>query len=223
MQIAFRRVRPALILGLSLWTIMSGVGCASRKLAELPSKTVDLTGEWQLNKAQSDDVQKLLQAQFKTMSEREDRMPREMGPMRRPLEGMTRRTGEDELSEEQRDPGGILKIRKQREERFTSMVQAPERMQITVNGTRFIVKHEESRDEYRAGERSVVSFGRGVADRTAGWRGSVFIVSTRGVEGGSKEERYSLDPQGRLLLVTKLSGDRMPAVEIKRLYDRAKS
>jgi len=223
MQIAFRQVRPALIVGIALWTIVSLVGCASRKLAELPSKSVDLTGEWQLNKAQSDDVQKLLQAQFKTMSEREDRMPREMGPMRRPLEGMTRRTGEDELSEEQRDPGGIRKIRKQREERFTSMVQAPERMQITVNGTRFIVKHEESRDEYRAGERSVVSFGRGVADRTAGWRGSVFIVATRGVEGGSKEERYSLDPQGRLLLVTKLSGDRMPAVEIKRLYDRAKS
>jgi hypothetical protein len=59
-----------------------------------------------------------------------------------------------------------------------------------------------------------------VADRIAGWSGSQFVVSTRGVEGGAKEERYALQPDGRLLLVTKLSGEFLPDVEVKRIYDR---
>jgi hypothetical protein len=223
MQVAFRSARPALAMIVWVWTAVLAVGCAGRSLDELPSKNVDLTGDWKLNASLSDDVPKLLQSHFKTMSERMDRMPSEMGPIRRPSEGMTRRTGDDVVTDAEPDPGGIRKLRKQREERFTAMVEAPQRMEISLNGTRFIVKHDETRDEFRAGERSVVSFGRGVADRTAGWSGRQFIVSTRGLDGGSKEERYSLDPEGRLLLVTKVTGDRMPTLEIKRIYERSRS
>jgi hypothetical protein len=139
---------------------------------------------------------------------------------------MKRRQPGDETTaetEEDRDPGGYARQRRQREERFTGLVEAPERMEISTSGSRFIVKHGNTHEEYRAGASSVVSFGRGVADRNVGWRGPAFIVSTRGVEGGSKEERYSLDPQGRLSLITRLTVDRMPDVEIKRVYERVKS
>lgn len=223
MQVEFRSARPALARVAWIWTAVLVAGCAG-SLDELPSKNVDLTGDWKLNASLSDDTGRLLQAHFKTMSERLDRMPpQESGPMRRPTEGMTRRTSVEDSAEAERDPGGLRKLRKQREERFTSMVEAPDRMDISLNGTRFIIKHNETRDEYRAGEKSVVSFGRGVADRTAGWRGKEFIVATRGLDGGSKEERYSLDPEGRLLVVMKLSDDRLPTLEIKRVYERNKS
>ena len=227
MQVAFRGARRGLLLFIGGWTVLAMVGCAGRSLKELPSKSVDLSGEWQLNTALSDDVQKVLQAQLRIMNERidRDRGPPRMGPMRRPTEGMTRNPGggEAEQSEAERDPEGLHKIHKQRDERFTSMIEAPARMSISLQGTRFIVKHDQTSDTYTAGSKSVVSFGRDVADRMSGWSGNEFVVSTQGVEGGSKVERYVLQPDGRLWLVTKLSGDRMPAVEIKRVYDRKKS
>jgi hypothetical protein len=229
MQVAFRRVRSGLFIMVGVWTALSLVGCAGRSLNEQPPKNVDLSGDWQLNAALSDDVQKALQAQFKTMRDRSERERGERGyttgaPMRRPSEGMSRRTESDETqSQEERDPEGMGKIFKQREERFSSMIIAPIRMHIALKGAQFIVKHDDTSDEFHAGTRSVVSFGNDVADRTAGWRGKEFIVSTRGVDGGAKEERYSLAPDGRLSLITRLTGDRMPNLEIKRIYDRGKS
>jgi hypothetical protein len=223
MQVAFRRGRAGLLWVMAVLTVWAVVGCAGRSLKELPPKSVDLSGEWKLNTALSDDAQKTLQAQLRIMNERmeRERGSQHMGPMRRPTEGMTRDTsGGAQPSEEERDPGGLRKIRKQREERFTSMIAAPERMSISLKGTRFTVKHDDTSDTYTAGSKSVVSFGRDVADRTSGWSGSEFIVSTRGVEGGAKEERYALQPDGRLVFFTKLSGDLMPDVEVKRIYDR---
>jgi hypothetical protein len=41
-------------------------GCASEKLAQAPPAGVDFTGHWTLNQADSDDPQRLLQAQFNT-------------------------------------------------------------------------------------------------------------------------------------------------------------
>jgi hypothetical protein len=40
--------------------------CASEKLAPAPPAGVDFSGRWKLNEADSDDVQRLLQAQFNT-------------------------------------------------------------------------------------------------------------------------------------------------------------
>jgi hypothetical protein len=209
----------------SVLVILLVAGCASRALDELPPKGVDLSGSWQLNPVLSDDARKLLQEQMARMPMERTMPP--MGPMRRPQEGMTRRMPDSkdnpDATEEERDPGGFARQRRQREERYAGLIEAPAHMQISLNGRRFIVQNEDSREEYRAGVKSVVSFGRGVADRNAGWRGNAFIVSTKGVEGGSKEERYSLDPQGRLSLVTIISGDRMPNLEIKRVYEREKS
>jgi hypothetical protein len=210
------------VMGASLILLM--VGCVGRALEEMPPKGVDLSGNWKLNPALSDDARKLLQAQIARMPVERTIPP--MGPMRRPEEGMTRRAPDAEnqdATEEERDPGGFARQRRQREERYAGLIEAPDHMEISLDGRRFIVKNENTREEYRAGVKSVVSFGRGVADRNVGWRGNAFIVSTRGVEGGSKEERYSLDPQGRLSLVTIISGDRMPNLEIKRVYERVKS
>lgn len=223
MQVAFRRARSGLLWFMAILTAWAVVGCAGRSLKELPPKSVNLSGEWQLNTALSDDVQKALQTPLRIMNERMERNrgPQNAGPMRRPTEGMTRnKSSDDQQSEDERDPGGMRKIRKQRDERFSSMIEAPARMSISLQGTRFTIKHDETSDSYTAGSKSVVSFGRDVADRIAGWSGNQFVVSTRGVEGGAKEERYALQPDGRLLLVTKLSGEFLPDVEVKRIYDR---
>jgi hypothetical protein len=47
-------------------TLMCLAGCASDKLAQSPPAGVDFSGHWKLNEADSDDPQRLIQAQFNT-------------------------------------------------------------------------------------------------------------------------------------------------------------
>jgi hypothetical protein len=82
---------------------------------------------------------------------------------------------------------------------------------------------EVQESEYRAGTKSVVSVRSGVADRNVGWKSKTFIISTRAVEGAHREDRYSLDREGRLLVVTETRKEGLPRRQIKRLYDRATS
>ncbi len=49
-----------------LLAVLCLAGCASEKLEQAPPAGVDLTGRWTLNQADSDDPQRLLQAQFNT-------------------------------------------------------------------------------------------------------------------------------------------------------------
>ncbi|HEY4971336.1 MAG TPA: hypothetical protein VII35_15660, partial [Steroidobacteraceae bacterium] len=44
--------------------VMCLVGCASEKLVQAPPAGVDFSGSWNLNVADSDDPQRLIQAQF---------------------------------------------------------------------------------------------------------------------------------------------------------------
>src|ERR1700684_1529285 len=46
--------------------VMCLAGCASEKLAQAPPAGVDFSGSWNLNVADSDDPQRLIQAQFNT-------------------------------------------------------------------------------------------------------------------------------------------------------------
>src|SRR5450432_662292 len=45
-------------------TVVCLAACASEKLAQAPPAGVDFSGRWKLNEADSDDPQRLLQAQF---------------------------------------------------------------------------------------------------------------------------------------------------------------
>jgi hypothetical protein len=47
-------------------SLMCLAGCASDKLAQSPPAGVDFSGHWKLNEADSDDPQRLIQAQFNT-------------------------------------------------------------------------------------------------------------------------------------------------------------
>jgi hypothetical protein len=49
-----------------LLAVLCLTGCASEKLDQAPPAGVDLTGRWTLNQADSDDPQRLLQAQLNT-------------------------------------------------------------------------------------------------------------------------------------------------------------
>ncbi len=77
-------------------------------------------------------------------------------------------------------------------------------------------------DEYASGQKSDVPFGEGTAERTAGWRGRIFVIDTKVKSGPTKEDDYALDDDGRLIVATLMTGGHMPKVDVKRVYDRVK-
>jgi hypothetical protein len=75
-------------------------------------------------------------------------------------------------------------------------------------------------EEISAGGKRDIPFGQGTAERTAGWRGSIFVVTTRVKDGPTKEDDYALDDEGHLIVSTLMTGGHLPKVDIKRVYDR---
>jgi hypothetical protein len=163
----------------------------ARGFAEAPPQGVDLNGTWTLNTALSDDPRKILEAERAKMRGRRAELP----PFAR------RHDSGDEI-------------------------EMPATVTISHSPGRFLITSpapsgEVQKSEYRAGSKSVVSVRGGVADRNVGWKGKTFIIATRAVEGAHREDRYSLDKDGRLLVVTETREEGLPRREIKRLYDRA--
>ncbi len=187
------------------------MGCAgARGLNALPEKAVNLSGEWRLNSALSDDAHKILG----------DASARVREQFQRRQEAYRRSEQLD------RDPQGDYETRALERgpyRDFGPVVDAPERISLSQNGGDITVMSEDGENRFQAGRQSVVSFGQGVADRRTGWSGQTFLVTTRAVDGQAKEERYSLDSGGRLVLTLQMGGGGLPKVLIKRIYDRIQS
>jgi len=79
-------------------------------------------------------------------------------------------------------------------------------------------------DTYTAGTKTTIPFGRdATADRSAGWRGPVFVVTTSAKKFGTREDDFAIDSDdGRLIMTTITKGGRLGKVEITRVYDRVK-
>jgi len=203
----------AVAIGLSLLVSTAALAFG---YAQQPSKPVELGGSWQLNSALSDDIPKLLEeqrAKVRKLRERERERRRHERP---PDAGLypseeevvgpipTRSLQRPELSVERYDKLTI----EQTAEHFVVLAEGPS-------------GHVERRS-YDPGESSVVSFGPGVADRRAGWKGRSFVVETRAVSGARRQETYLVDSANHLIVLTVISG-RDPKLEIKQVYDRAPS
>jgi hypothetical protein len=76
-------------------------------------------------------------------------------------------------------------------------------------------------DEYTAGTKNTIPYGSdSTAERTVGWRGTVFVITTSAKKGGWREDDFALDDDGRLIMTTQTKGGRLGTVEITRVYDR---
>ena len=106
------------------------------------------------------------------------------------------------------------------------LLRAPLSMSITQNQGNVTVKTNmpdgtHTADEYAAGTKTTIPYGQDqTAERTAGWRGPVFVVTTAAKKFGSREDDFAIDEDGRLIMTTQTKGGRLGKVEIKRVYDR---
>ncbi len=107
------------------------------------------------------------------------------------------------------------------------LLEAPNYLSIAQSGAKVVIRTNmpdgtKTSDEYTAGARDTVPVGKnGTVERSAGWRGPVFVVTTK-TKKGWREDDYALDEDGRLIVTTDMKVRRVGNIEIKHVYDRLK-
>jgi hypothetical protein len=103
------------------------------------------------------------------------------------------------------------------------MLDSPELLTISQAGNKITVKSDGATDEYTAGETATaIPFGIAGAERTSGWRDTIFVVITKAKKGPSKEDDFTLDSEGHLIFATLATHTRKGNIDFKRVYDRVR-
>jgi hypothetical protein len=78
-------------------------------------------------------------------------------------------------------------------------------------------------DDFPIGTQTNLPYGKDqTMDRNVGWRGPAFVVAIKVKKGGSREDDFAIDDDGRLIMTTLTQGGHIGKVEIKRVYDRVR-
>jgi len=224
--------------------------CASsegRLVTAVPAG-VDLSGEWRLNENLSDDPQHIDEP--KDLPPQAPPPSRSPGGFGRPGvpsgpggidpggpgEDITRsaapasgfipvRYGQDNPLPPSASDGPAKPARRGgRENTVGHMLDAPQHLTITQTGGKIMVKSDAgSSEEFTAGEQRTIPFGPTEADRSSGWRDSVFVVITRAKKGPSKEDDFTLDSDGHLIFATLVTHVKKGPIDFKRVYDRVRT
>jgi hypothetical protein len=220
-------------------------GCATERLDAVAPSGVNLTGEWKFNPNLSDDPDKLA-APEKTPQ----RSPgghrghgggrgggSGMPPMGSPPTAATTGFLPVALTSSQIEQAAALPPSStpttggsppSRGVSINRLLKAPVHVSITQKEGTLTIKTDmpdgtHTADEYTAGTSNTIPYGPdSTADRSVGWRGPVFVITTAAKKGGWREDDFAIDDDGRLIMSTQTKGGRLGSVEITRVYDRVR-
>lgn len=222
--------------GILLASLAAGVlaGCGVARLDESPSKSVDLSGSWVLNRTASEDPSPLLdKLRPKPVKNRgwgsppDDGMGDETGPPGGDGGGQQGGGGRSRRGGGQQQPQIVYR---NNNDAFThgnviKMLQADlaraGAITIKQSPDRFSIDYGSGIRSFTPGSVSVVSAAWGVADQSSGWKGRDFVIQVKPQTGVASYERYILSEDGRQLSEElQLGGGEYPSVKLKRVYDR---
>jgi hypothetical protein len=224
-------------------------GCASERLAAVAPGGVNLTGEWKLNVNLSDDPDKQVTPDKEPQRDPLGRRGRRGGATGLPQIGAPDGPSNfaspaspgaslapgtayafDSPGIEQSNPlppvDNAPNSSGSGKSKLARLLQAPDHLSIVHKGAVVTIKSVMSdgrtfSDEYTAGTQGTVPYGAdNTAERSAGWRGPVFVVTTSVKKGGTREDDYALDDDGRLIMTTQTHGGRVGKNDLVRVYDR---
>lgn len=196
-----------------------------------PSRGVDLSGQWTVNAALSDDAERLLQKRLA-----DDRKRREALMRRARAEGeIFIPPDPDDDSPESAQPGepragnpppqappraGRLK---RRDDELRRMLGISPTLGIKQSGTILDIESQIETRRFEAGSRSQVSMPQGeLADSKVGWDGEWFVIERKVRSGPRVVEKYRwLKKSNQLESVIAWSGDSpLSGIKVHRIYDR---
>jgi len=202
-------------------------GCAGTRLSPDAPAGVTLAGAWKLNRAASDDPQKVLERMrveaFKRMGRRVTAGPqpdvrggrRSSPPNDQPLEEdptpVRAAHGAPRPDPLLRSPMAHVLLTSIARGDFLTVRQGP---------GEFALDYGTSQRSFTPGARSVVSAEGGVADQTSGWKGREYVIKVRAQLGPDVTERYGLSADGKHLVAKlHIATEELSAVELTRVYD----
>jgi hypothetical protein len=213
-------------------------GCGVARLNESPSKTVDMSGSWVLDRSASDDPQPLLdKLRPKPVTNRgwggqqpddgtglppDDTGPPGGGGQQGGGQRRSRRggQGQDQPQLAYRNNndafthGNVIKM-------LQADLARAGAITIKQSPDQFSIDYGSGVRSFTPGSISVVSASWGVADQSSGWKGKDFVIQVKPQTGVASYERYSLSEDGRRLSEElQLGGGEYPSVKLKRVYDR---
>lgn len=188
-------------------------------------QNVNLSGQWRLNTALSEDAQMLLRQHLnqnrKDEENREKRLMRASGSMLPPPESA--QSNSDALP----SPARLSNSRRTAQERHMSalrqMLGISKTLTITQSGASLQIVSEVDSRRFEAGTRSQVSLPSGeLADSSVGWDGEWFVIDRRASGGPRVVEKYRwLKPTDQLESLMAWSGEGpLAGIKVRRVYDR---
>jgi hypothetical protein len=224
---------PKSLLSVALVAMLTLTGCFGAGLKPAGTNDPHLQGIWRLDRAASQDPQKIID---KLREEAENKLKRALNapPPMAPMSGgrggrgggmggQQQQSSPDDLQADAppqplgpgmdplRNSPTMHELRNilQRSD-YLTIKQSPEQMSFDYATT---VR------SYTPGEKSVVSSENGVADQVSGWSGKTYVVNIKPQLGPRVEEDYSLSPDGKQLIVKSIIGPFESKVELTRVYD----
>jgi hypothetical protein len=214
---------------LLLCTAAALVGCAGSRLSSDAPAGLTLAGAWKLDRAASDDPQRVL-ARMRAEALRKMGQRVVGGAPRRPgTHGAGTRTAQPEDAALEGDPGPVPTgrgappdplRRSPMAHALLASIARGEFLTVRQSPGVLVLEYGSSQRRFTSGEHSVVSAEGGVADQTCGWKGREYVIQVRGQSGPDVTERYGLSPDGRHLLERlHIAPAELSAVDLTRVYD----
>jgi hypothetical protein len=210
-------------------------GCATGKLSPDPPADTRLEGTWKLNRAASDDPQKIIDRlradAVKRASRRVGTAPPESGATsRRGESGRGGRGGarpddqpvEAETEQPRRSPMDV-RMALQRSpvmHQLMSTLSRGDFLAVRQTPDQFVLDYGGYTRSFTPGGHSVVSAEGGVGDQFSGWKGKEYVIDVKAQMGPEVVERYSLSPDRKQLVVKLHVGSYdAPGFDLNRVYE----
>ncbi len=209
-------------------------GCIGSRLSSEAPPGAQLQGVWKLNRAASDDSQKIIAG---LREEALKKIRRAMNapppvPVTGDEGGGSRRRGQgggnaaaEPIPEDfppQHGPGMDPLRNSPTMHVLREVLQRSDYLTIKQSAEQVSFDYGSTRRSYTPGGRSVVSSENGVADQTSGWEGKQYVVHIRPQLGPVVVEEYGVSPDGKHLVVkTHIGPFELSKVNLTQVYDAA--
>ena len=208
-------------------------GCAGTRLSADAPPDLSLAGAWRLDRAASDDPQKVLERMrreaFRKMARRV--VAGTNAPGARGAGPRTAQRPDDSPFPADSAPADPAPVSARSAARPDPLARSPMAQLLRASIARgdfltvrqapgeLVLDYGNSQRRFTPGAQSVVSAQDGVADQSSGWKGREYVIELRGQSGPDVTERYALSADGRRL-VEKLhiGAEELSAVDLTRVY-----
>jgi hypothetical protein len=224
------------IFAFSMAALLScGVAMASFKTSA--PKGVDLSGRWKLSPELSEDPHAAVEVareemRDKNKDEKKKGRHRTRGGMRPPDENRGHLPPGETIPnpEDHRQPNDDSNDKSAEDDSARDVnldpleraVTTPAEFAIQQEPEAFVLMTRDATDTCRPKRPGQINVpGYGMTDRECGWDKSAFVVQVEPKQGPQSITRYEIDKEnGRLVVTSELKGERIPKIQVKRVYER---